>query len=205
MLTCWLVAYDVAHSATVMVRIQLAFVGIASDIKKDVNQRYHKALKAVQSETRDAFFERAKISLAGTTSDAHAMLNANGAAFQNINLFEATALWTGVLGKRESGLHLAIETDRNACSPDLATISPGHFRTACQRYPARKVIGPDGWQATELATLPAPVLDLIVWEVNSCVAEGAWPEGFATAVMALLPKPSGGHRCVAKTPMLYRM
>ena len=41
---------------TAMARIPLAFASIASDIKSDVELRYQKALRAVQSEARDAFF-----------------------------------------------------------------------------------------------------------------------------------------------------
>ena len=70
----WIVAVGVAHLVTAMARIPLAFVSIASDIKADVELRYQKSLRAVQSEARDAFFDKIKVSLDGTTRDAHAML-----------------------------------------------------------------------------------------------------------------------------------
>merc|ERR1712194_211641 len=58
---------------------------------------------------------------------------------------------------------------------------------------------------TELAVLPYPVLQFLIDGINKCVGQGMWPLSFAPSHMALLPKPAGGHRTVAKTPVLYRM
>ena len=79
------------------------------------------------------------------------------------------------------------------------------FRRACLRYPFKKSLGPDGWRACELAALPAPLLSLVVTALNLCVSRGTWPSFMCTSFMALLPKPSGGYRTIAKTCLLYRL
>ena len=65
--------------------------------------------------------------------------------------------------------------------------------------------GSDLWDPHTLAALPDVALrSFLVW-FRLCHARLSWPSWFLCVLMAAIPKPAGGERTVAKTPMLYRM
>ena len=87
----------------------------------------------------------------------------------------------------------------------MGHVSVEKYRWAAWRYPAKKALGCDGWRAFESGSLPDDVLGCFVGCVNSFVDEGEFPAQLGLNIMAMLKKPQGGFRCVAKTPMWYRL
>lgn len=79
------------------------------------------------------------------------------------------------------------------------------FRAVALAYGSRKSRGSDHWSAKELAALPGELLGKICSLLDECVSSGVWPIQLLTNLMPILGKPSGGERCVAKTPVLYRL
>ena len=69
----------------------------------------------------------------------------------------------------------------------------------------KKALGCDGWRAFELGSLPDDALGCFVGCINSFVDEGEFPAQLGLNIMAMLKKPQGGFRCVAKTHMWYRL
>ena len=85
------------------------------------------------------------------------------------------------------------------------TVTLKDFRAVCRCYPERKALGPDGWRAWELSVLPDTLLRAVVSLINKRVVSGWWDHSLEAVWMSVIPKPSGGHRCVGKTPMVYRI
>ena len=79
------------------------------------------------------------------------------------------------------------------------------FRWAALHYPERKALGADGWRAHELGMLPDSALQRVVDIINQFVTQGQFPQQLGLNIMTLLPKPSGGYRTIAKTPMWHRL
>jgi len=76
---------------------------------------------------------------------------------------------------------------------------------AMQAYPKKTSLGLDAWYPLELASLPRCVVDDFASFLTCCQSWLAWPTCFHANLMALLPKPQGGWRFVAKTSMVYRI
>ena len=89
------------------------------------------------------------------------------------------------------------------CWGGAVTLS--NFRAVCRCYPERKALGPDGWRAWELSVLPDNILRAVVSLINKRVVSGWWDHSLEAVWMSVIPKPSGGHRCVGKTLMVYRI
>ena len=81
---------------------------------------------------------------------------------------------------------------------------PHRIKHALACYPAHKSQGVDAWDLRALSAIPGFPLALAQF-FQLVVSHGEWPDSFCTNLMALLGKPSGGLRTVAKTPMLYRV
>ena len=96
-------------------------------------------------------------------------------------------------------------TTSGKVDPKLSCVSVKAFRYAAKHYSARKALGIDGWRPAELARLPDRCLGMFVRCINQYVIKGSYDEYLCVSIMALLAKPQGGFRCVAKTPMWYRL
>ena len=94
---------------------------------------------------------------------------------------------------------------KEGLDPTLSYITVRGFRRAAKVYPMGKALGADGWRAYEFAMLPHECLKDVVWIINQFIHNGGFPEDLGLNLMAMLPKPQGGSRCVAKTPMWYRL
>jgi len=84
-------------------------------------------------------------------------------------------------------------------------VAPEDVKKVMNRYPAHKAQGADSWDLSLLATFPHDFFVHTAAFYHMVAAHGSWPRGFCANLMALLGKPSGGIRTVAKTPMLYRV
>ena len=69
----------------------------------------------------------------------------------------------------------------------------------------KKSHGADHWGSDELGSMPKEIASDFVGVLNDAVSSGTWPTQLLVNAMPLLGKPSGGERCVAKTPMIYRI
>ena len=79
------------------------------------------------------------------------------------------------------------------------------YRNASLAYPAKKAKGSDLWEARLIGALPDQVLFFMLVCLRLAQWRGRWPSWFTVLYMAMLPKPDGGTRCVAKSLMQYRM
>ena len=86
--------------------------------------------------------------------------------------------------------------------PKITTVQ---LANAIRSYPKEKSLGIDHWSVAELAALPESILDNFVDVLNGIAEAGMWPRQMHLNLVALLGKPGGGERGIAKTPMLYRM
>ena len=84
-------------------------------------------------------------------------------------------------------------------------IDPVASRATADAYGTRKSKGSDHWGAGELASLPLGAIGHFTGLLDECVAKGVWPDQLHLHVMPVLGKPTGGERCVAKAPVLYRL
>ena len=87
----------------------------------------------------------------------------------------------------------------------LPAISCDMFRSAARCYPARKARGADFWTSDNFRLLPDRVLQPLVSCLNGVQAILAWPLQSCLNLMGSIPKPLGGERWVAKTPLYYRL
>ena len=84
-------------------------------------------------------------------------------------------------------------------------VSPAIFKATAHAYGSKRSNGSDHWGARELSALPVEILECFTSLVNDSVSMGIWPIQLFLNLMPVLGKPSGGERCVAKTPVLYRL
>lgn len=84
-------------------------------------------------------------------------------------------------------------------------ITPEQVQQAAKSYPARKAKGADAWDLSLLGALPSQALTGLAEVLTTAHNQVCWPPQMQLNVMSLLPKPQGGERSVAKTPMLYRV
>ena len=82
-------------------------------------------------------------------------------------------------------------------------LSAEHFPMAARKYGKKKGHGADHWGSDELGSMPNEIASDFVGVLNDTVSSGTWPTQLLVNAMPLLGKPSGGERCVAKTPMIY--
>ena len=94
------------------------------------------------------------------------------------------------------------ELGSRAVHPEITT---AQLANAIRSYPKKKSLGIDHWSVAELAALPEAILDDFVDVLNDIAKAGMWPRQMHLNLVALLGKPGGGERGIAKTPMLYRM
>ena len=87
----------------------------------------------------------------------------------------------------------------------LETVTDESFQTAAKSYPDKKVKGIDAWSTRFLATIPHHLRQGFVSLLNSVQLQMFWPIQMLLNLMSLIPKPQGGQRPIAKTPMLYRI
>ena len=79
------------------------------------------------------------------------------------------------------------------------------FLLAARKYGKKKSHGADHWGSDELGSMPTEIAGDFVGVLNDAVSSGTWPTQLLVNAMPLLGKPSGGERCVAKAPMIYRI
>ena len=79
------------------------------------------------------------------------------------------------------------------------------LQQTAKRYGNHKAIGADGLRAIEVATALALVAARLARNMSMAQRLGTWPFQLLHVLMAIIPKPSGGNRCVAKTAMAYRI
>ena len=79
------------------------------------------------------------------------------------------------------------------------------MRKVLRKYTAKKSGGYDGWILQDLEALPNEILEPLLAWLHLVEQEGKWPEVISVNLMALLPKPGGDRRTVAKTVQLYRL
>ena len=84
-------------------------------------------------------------------------------------------------------------------------VSPEQLRSAATTYPDLKGKGADCWSTGFLRTLPLSVLEGLSDVLTRSQVIMMWPAQLMLNLMALIPKPQGGERAVAKAPMLYRL
>ena len=111
------------------------------------------------------------------------------------------ALWTGQ-SKREAAQMLA--ELRSELAEGSVAFTAEDLQRARRSYSDRKAKGIDGWAPGELKRLPLQVLKHFAVVLSSALQQGVWPTTLMCNVMAMLGKPQGGERCVAKSPLLYR-
>ena len=78
------------------------------------------------------------------------------------------------------------------------------YRKACYSYPSKKATGPDLWEVGLLGALPDHLLLFFVICIRLAQWGGRWPS-WSLAFMAMIPKPDGDNRCIAKASMQYRI
>ena len=79
------------------------------------------------------------------------------------------------------------------------------LRSAIASYPDKKAKGVDMWLMATLQKLPDDALEGLLDVLNMAHSTLLWPLQLLINLMALIPKPQGGERPIAKTPMLYRL
>ena len=79
------------------------------------------------------------------------------------------------------------------------------FKATARAYGTKRSNGSDHWAAKEFAALPFEIVECFTSLINDCVAMGIWPIQLLRNLMPVLGKPSGGGKCVAKAPILYRL
>ena len=100
-----------------------------------------------------------------------------------------------------------LQTYRNQHSDNAESviIAPEKLQEAASAYPDTKAKGTDEWSTGFLRTLPLLVLSGLSQVLTQVQIHMLWPAQIMFNLMSLLPKPQGGQRTVAKTPMLYRL
>ena len=102
----------------------------------------------------------------------------------------------------------AIRSVRRECLQRNVVAEPiqvEQFASAVSTYPAKKGVGIDFWSTRDFKRSPNKVLEPFAAVLNAAQTALSWPVQIMFNVMALLPKPQGGERTVAKTPLLYRL
>ena len=95
---------------------------------------------------------------------------------------------------------------RSQCRFEAAnSVSGVQLQQWAAAYPKKFSRGGDGWCAAELSALPCQVLQPFADVLELAETHLAWPLQMAANLMAILGKPTGGERVVAKTPILYRI
>ena len=79
-----------------------------------------------------------------------------------------------------------------------------HLRNILKSWPAKAGLGLDMWVIRLWATLPDEGLQMLL-SIIYLVLEGCVPMQLLMVLIGLLPKPLGGERPIALTPMLYRV
>ena len=77
-----------------------------------------------------------------------------------------------------------------------------------RKIPKNKAGGSDHWKPQELLVLPRVLKEALLKWIHRAEREGAWPEGFNVAHIALIDKPGATHegqlRPICLLPYVYR-
>ena len=87
----------------------------------------------------------------------------------------------------------------------LEDISLDDLREATKSYPDKKGKGVDHWSTNFLSHLPDQMLNKVSNVLNKCQLFMCWPAQLMVNLITLIGKQLGGHRPIAKTPILYRL
>ena len=71
--------------------------------------------------------------------------------------------------------------------------------------PSKTAQGADWWASADLKHLPREAYADLAKLCMACEESCTWPTQLLITIMAMLPKDSGGHRCVGLFPMLIRV
>ena len=71
--------------------------------------------------------------------------------------------------------------------------------------PGTKTLSGDGFRIAELQRAPDIFFEALARVFAKIEAALVWPLQMLLVVMSLIPKPTGGSRTIAKTPILYRL
>ena len=88
---------------------------------------------------------------------------------------------------------------------DQVSYSPHDLKCAAKSYPVKKGLGIDFWSTGQLRPLPLECLAGLAGVITASHNSLQWPCQLLMNIMALIPKPAGGERSIAKTPLLYRL
>ena len=88
---------------------------------------------------------------------------------------------------------------------ELPKVTAQSLRRAARSFKDSTAIGVDGIPPKVVATLSDELLHVVAELVNRVEEVGAWPQSYATAVLHLIPKPSGGRRPIGLLPTLVRL
>ena len=87
----------------------------------------------------------------------------------------------------------------------MPLISAADVLKAASTFPKGTSIGCDAIPLAVLADLSEPLRDAIARLLNHLEREGSWPAEVSTALVHLIPKPSGGRRPIGVLPTLVRI